>query len=478
MVFGSILFPVFLGAVIFVFFSLPEKFRPVILLLASCLSFAYMDMRAFLILLLISGWAWLMGIKIEKRRDASAGGGKFWAVLSVGVCVFGLIAYKYGNAVIQRMNWKETVSNVVLMNLVMPVGFSFYIFQVIGYLTDIMRGKSRAERNVYYLICYFAFFPKLVSGPIERQEDFLPQIKNLKSVKFWNRGRLSTAFTYMLWGYFMKMVVADRLAVHVNTLFESMQEFDSFWLFLGMLFYTIQIYCDFAGYSYIAVGCAKVFGIELTQNFKAPYQAENITEFWRRWHVSLSSWLRDYLYIPLGGNRKGICRKCINTMIVFLVCGMWHGAGVHFIVWGLLHGIYSISEILLSKRGIKIPGGRVITFLAVAFAWIFFRAESLTQALQYSSRMLTAGFRPEQMERAMELLNLDIVEIVITIAGIVLVWLADELSSRRRMHLPFMIQQRENTVRYIIFYLLAISIFLFGIYGPGYHTEQFIYMQF
>lgn len=478
MVFGSILFPVFLGTVIFVFFFLPGKLRPAILLLASCLFCAYVDIRALLILLLISAWAWLMGIKIEKGREASAGGVKLWAVLSVSVCIFLLIVFKYGNAAIQRMDWKGTLSDVVLKNLVMPVGFSFYIFQVIGYLMDIMRGKSHAERNICYLVCYFAFFPKLVSGPIERQEDFLPQIKNLKGVKFWNRGRLSTAFTYMLWGYFMKMVVADRLAVYVNILFESMQEFDSFWLFLGMLFYAVQIYCDFAGYSYIAVGCAKVFGIELTQNFKAPYQAESITEFWRRWHVSLSSWLRDYLYIPLGGNRKGICRKCINIMIVFLVCGMWHGAGVHFVVWGLLHGIYSVSEILLSKRSIKIPGRGVMTFLAAAFAWIFFRAESLTQALQYSFRMLTTGFRPEQIERAMELLGFDIVEIVITILGIVLVWLADELSSRKRMHLPFIIQQGENTVRYIIFYLLTISIFLFGVYGPGYNTEQFIYMQF
>ena len=478
MVFGSILFPVFLGTVIFVFFFLPGKLRPVILLLASCLFCAYMDIQSLLILLLISGWAWFMGIKIEKSRGSSVGGGRLWAVLSVSVCIFLLIVYKYGNAVTQRIDWKEAASDVVLKNLVMPVGFSFYIFQVISYLMDIMKGKSRAERNICYLVCYFAFFPKLVSGPIERQEDFLPQIRNLQDVKFWDRGRLSTAFTYMLWGYFMKMVVADRLAVHVNTLFESAQEFDSFWLFLGMLFYTIQIYCDFAGYSYIAVGCAKVFGIELTQNFRAPYQAENITEFWRRWHVSLSSWLRDYLYIPLGGNRKGICRKCINTMIVFLVCGMWHGAGVHFLVWGMLHGIYSVFEILLSKRSKKIPGRRVMTFLAVAFAWIFFRAESLTQAFQYSYRMLTAGFQPEQMERTMELLGLDIVEIVITISGIALVWLADKLCSRRRMHLPFMIQQRENTVRYIIFYLLTVSIFLFGIYGPGYHTEQFIYMQF
>lgn len=476
--FGSIMFPAFLGAAVLIYFLAPGKFRPAVLLLASCLFCAYIDIRACLVLLLVSGWVWGMGLVIEKGKAAAGEDGRFWTIFAVSVCVLLLMGYKYAGYVIQRLNWTGVISDRILKNLVMPAGFSFYIFQAIGYLLDIMQGKIHAERNFCHLGCYFAFFPKLVSGPIERGGDLLPQIKSSKYVKFWDRGRLSTAFTYMLWGYFMKMVVADRLAVPVNILFDSMQEFDSFWLFMGMFFYTIQIYCDFAGYSYIAVGCAKIFGIDLVQNFTAPYQAENITEFWRRWHISLSSWLRDYLYIPLGGNRKGIGRKCVNTMIIFLVCGMWHGAGFHFIVWGLLHGIYSILDSLLFKGGRKFPGGKVITFLAVAFAWIFFRAESLSQAFQYSYRMLTAGFQWEQMRRQLNLLGFEASEILIITLGIILVWLVDELCSRKKMHFPFLIQQKKNAVRYVIFYLLIISVFLFGMYGPGYHAEQFIYMQF
>lgn len=476
--FGSILFPVFLGAVILLFFLLPGKFRVAVLLFASCLFCAYMDIRSLVILILISVWAWFMGIKIEKRAKADSESRNFWALLAVSVCICLLIMYKYGNVAIERMGFHSAVSAEVIKNLIMPVGLSFYVFQVIGYLLDIMWGKSRAERNIFSLFCYLAFFPKLVSGPIEREEDFLPQLKKLKNVKFWDRGRLSTAFTYMLWGYFMKMVVADRLAMRVRILFESMQEFDSFWLFVGMIFYAVQIYCDFAGYSYIAVGCAKIFGIELVQNFKAPYQAESITEFWRRWHVSLSSWLKDYLYIPLGGNRKGIWRKCINTMTVFLVCGMWHGAGFHFIAWGILHGIYSVLEILISKTGKKIPGGKVTTFLAAAFAWIFFRAESMGVAFRYIYRMFTAGFAPGQTDRALELLGLSMAEIVIIILGVMLVWIVDKWSDKKKMHFPFLMQQRTYSVRYFVFYLLILAIFVFGIYGPGYQAEQFIYMQF
>lgn len=476
--FGSILFPIFLGTVVIFFYLLPGKFRPAVLLLASYLFCACIDLWALLMLISVSVWVWYMGIKIEKSREQKREKEKQLTIVAAGACLLLLVLYKYVASFIQRMGWEEALSDEIVRNLMMPVGLSFYIFQAVGYLMDVMRGKSHAERNFCCLGCYFAFFPKLVSGPIERQEDFLPQIKNLKGVKFWDRGRLSAAFTYMLWGYFMKMVVADRLAVRVNIMFEIIQEFDSFWLFIGMLFYAVQIYCDFAGYSYIAVGCAKIFGIELTQNFKAPYQAENITEFWRRWHVSLSSWLRDYLYIPLGGNRKGIQRKCINTMVVFLVCGMWHGSGFRFLAWGMLHGIYSILEILLSKGGKKLPGGKVITFFAVAFAWIFFRAESLKQAFWYVYRMVTTGFKPERMGWALKLLELNTIEIVVIILGIVLVWVVDELCSRKKMHFPFLVQQRKNTVRYIIFYLLIISIFLFGMYGPGYHTEQFIYMQF
>lgn len=463
------MFPVFLGIVVFFYFCLPAKFRPAVLLFSSYFACAFISLSALAVLVIVSVLVWAEGIWIERlQKKGKSSASKVVAVSAISICIFLLAAFKY----------MHVGGSGILSRLILPVGVSFYLFQAIGYLVDIAKGNCHAERNFYYLGCYFAFFPKLVSGPIEREEDFLPQMKRLGKVRFWDRGRLSTAFTYMLWGYFMKMVVADRLAIQVKILFESPQEFDSFWLVLGMLFYTMQIYCDFAGYSYIAVGCAEIFGIKLTQNFKAPYQAASITEFWRRWHVSLSSWLKDYLYIPLGGSRKGFGRKCINTMLVFVVCGIWHGAGLQFLIWGILHGLYSVIDSLFQRKGRKIPAGRLVTFLEVAFAWIFFRAKDLEQANLYIRRMMTAGIQIEQMQNARKALGLDIEEICVISAGIFLVWAVDELCSRKQIHLPVLIQQRKNSVRYFIFYLLIIGIFIFGIYGPGYHVEQFIYMQF
>ncbi len=491
--FVSVFFPVFLGLVFVLFFLLPAKCRPFLLLGASLCFCARIDLRALAVLLLISVCTWAGGMQIErllkKGRERSAKG---WLVFWICSYIILLCVYKYVPAFASfvcqaaggasgEVGASGTESPGIwsaLKRMVMPVGISFYLFQAIGYLADVYRQKTPAEKNFWYLSCYLAFFPKLVSGPIEREQEFLPQLRRLEEVKPFHRGRLSLAFTYILWGYFMKMVVADRLAVTVNQIFGDPARFDSAWLAAGAFFYTIQIYCDFAGYSYIAVGCGELFGIKLTQNFRAPYCASGIGEFWRRWHVSLSSWLRDYLYIPLGGNRRGTLIKCRNTMIVFLVCGMWHGAGLNFVVWGLLHGIYSVLEELMRKAGWHIKGGRLLTFAEVAFAWIFFRADSLYAAVDYVTRMFTTGIRPADWKETALSLQLGIAEISLILIGILVVWAVDEFCSRKRIHLPAAIQQKKNAGRYFAFYLLIMTILIFGIYGPGYHTEQFIYMQF
>lgn len=477
--FVSMIFPVFLGMVAALFFLLPTKWRPVILLLASYGFCGWVDLRALLVLLVISFCTWLLGRKIEKLlMMGQENAGKICAGIAVVFYICLLCVYKYMPFFLKHGGFSQWQAERLLRNLVMPVGLSFYLFQAIGYLIDVYKKSSQAEKNFIHLSCYLAFFPKLVSGPIEREQDFLPQLRELGKVTLKDRGRLSTALTYMLWGYFMKMVVADRLAVTVNQIFARPELFDSFWLVIGVFFYTIQIYCDFAGYSYIAIGCARIFGIRLVENFKAPYLASNITEFWRRWHISLSTWLRDYIYIPLGGNRKGFSRKCINTMIVFLICGMWHGAGFHFVVWGLLHGMYSVIEVLVRRQGWKVRGGKAITFIEVAFAWIFFRADNLEATIRYIAEMFTSGIHPESWNQAVEMLQLSTVEIALIILGIAVIWLIDELCSRRKLQLPVLIQYKQNAVRYFVFYLLIIAIFIFGMYGPGYHAEQFIYMQF
>ena len=476
-------FPLFLGAVAALYFLLPGKWRPALLLFASYAFCGWIDLRALWSLVMISAVTWLLGRKIEKLRVEDRGHnrryrGKIYAATGIGIYILILCIYKYAPYYGENLSQRMGLSGDVLSDLIMPVGLSFYLFQAIGYLADVCGGKIKAEKSFLFFSCYLAFFPKLVSGPIENARDFLPQIKALGQVTLKDRGRLSTAAAYMLWGYFMKMVVADRLAVTVNGIFETPGEFDSFWLALGVILYTIQIYCDFAGYSYIAIGCARVFGIRLTENFKAPYLASGIMDFWRRWHISLSGWLRDYIYIPLGGNRKGFARKCANTMAVFLVCGMWHGAGLNFVVWGLLHGLYSVAETFGKRRGWKVRGGRFLTFVAVAFAWIFFRAESLGDAFFYVSRIFTAGIHPENWNQSRIDLRLTMVEAVLMVLGVGVVWLVDRFCSKKKLHLPVFIQEKQNAMRYLVFYLLLIAIFIFGMYGPGYHAEQFIYMQF
>ena len=477
--FVSMSFLLFLGIVVALFFLLPVKWRPAVLLFGSFLFCGWIELRASVVLMFSSFCTWILGIIIEKAlKNGQKSIARVCAACGVCFYIFMLCIYKYLGFILAKLGFEQPGSENLFISLLMPVGLSFYLFQAIGYLIDIYKGNSEAEKNFLYLSLYLAFFPKLVSGPIEREQDFLPQIRELEKVRFKDKGRLSTAFTYMLWGYFMKMVVADRLAVTTTLLFSNPAAYDSFWLLAGAFFYTIQIYCDFSGYSYIAIGCARIFGIRLTHNFETPYMATSISDFWRRWHISLSTWLRDYLYIPLGGNRKGFTRKCINTVIVFLVCGMWHGAGLNFLVWGILHGIYSVIEAVGRKKGWKVKGCRGITFVSVAFAWIFFKASDVKAAIIYIVEMFTSGIQSDKWQQTIEALQLNTVEIVLIIVGIMVIYSVDKLCYRRNIHLPVLIQHKQNAVRYFIFYLLIISILIFGIYGPGFHTEQFIYMQF
>lgn len=477
--FVSIFFPVFLIISLILYFAVPGKFRPSLLFLFSCIFCAQLGIRTLIILVIISIFAYFAALTIEKAKLRSqTGRSRLFAASAIAACVLLLVCYKYLLFFLRLSGWADAISESFLNSLMIPIGLSFYLFQVIGYLTDVYHGKCCAERNFIYFFLYLSYFPKFISGPIEREQSFFKQLQELEHLKVWDRGRLSTAFTYMLYGYFMKLVIADRLAVIVSKIFEAPESFNSLLLLAGALFYTIQIYCDFAGYSFIATGCSKLFGISLMQNFVTPYFAENITDFWRRWHVSLSSWLRDYIYIPLGGSRKGLFRKCLNTMIVFLLCGMWHGAGFSFIAWGFLHGFYSIIDTLLKKRNIKLPFSRLITFLAVSFAWIFFRATGLKSALKYIAAMFRAGIRFQEMPAMLELLQLDGIEIAVIAVSIILVFLMDFSGYRKNLLFPEFVQEKENSVRYMIFYFLIILLFIFGIYGPGYHTEQFIYMQF
>lgn len=477
--FVSFMFPVFLITAALFYFAAPGKYRPALLFAFSCLFCSWLGLRSLFFVFALSVFTFFAARLIEKNRlCAHPLRSRIWSVFSIAFCLLLMAGYKYIPYFLQVRGLTELVPDPVLGHLAVPIGLSFYLFQAIGYLADVSAGKCSSETNFIYFGLYMTYFPKFVSGPIESFQDFVPQLSKLRKLKFLDRGRLSLAFTYLLYGYFMKLVIADRLSPLVGVIFEAPENFDSLWLAIGAFLYTIQIYCDFAGYSFIALGCSRLFGISLTPNFVTPYFAENITQFWRRWHVSLSCWLRDYVYIPLGGNRKGFWRKCVNTLIVFLLCGMWHGAGLSFVAWGLLHGLFCVADSLLKKRGKKLPFSRLTTFLEVAFAWIFFRASGLGSALKYIFLLFTCGIRPGQTQEILKTLNLDLIEILVILIGILLVFLMDYHGYKNHMLFPELVQEKDNSVRYMIFYVLIILLFIFGIYGPGYHTEQFIYMQF
>lgn len=285
------------------------------------------------------------------------------------------------------------------INVILPVGISFYTFQALSYMVDIYRKKIEPEKDFAYYALYISYFPQLVAGPIERPEKLIPQ---LKADRNFDERQATDGIGLILMGFFKKIVVADTIAKGVDQVYGNVYAYKGFVLVLATMLFAVQIYCDFAGYSDIARGSSKLLGIELTDNFKEPYFSRSIKEFWNRWHISLSSWLRDYVYIPLGGNRTGMWKQVRNLLITFLLSGIWHGANWTFVVWGGIHGFYQVIGVLKDrllrrhdKKGIA-PGGLLVTFLLVCFAWIFFRAGTLSEAMYVVKNMFNGIESPMQ----------------------------------------------------------------------------------
>lgn len=466
-------------AVLIFFYGVRREWRVMCLTVASFIFIFYIDIYAGIVLIILSLITYISGYGIKwLQKKCYEKMAKNLLRLMLFFYITFMIVYKFGLSFLNKVEYLDRINADIVDYLIIPVGFSFYTFQAISYLVDIYKGIYQEKENLMEFMLYMSFFPKLVSGPIENAERFISQLKRLKDINFWQSGRLSISFTYILYGYFMKIVIADRVAVIVNKIFDYPQRYDSFCLLLGIVLYTIQIYTDFAGYSYIAVGIAKIFGINLQLNFKNPYYACSISEFWRKWHISLSSWLKDYLYIPLGGNRKGELRKNINVIIVFIVCGVWHGNGLSFLIWGILHGIYSVAEKLFLYKNKNKFLGNMIVLIEVSFAWIFFRAPSAGAALNYIWQMLVQGTSWSRILDNFRALGLGYIEICIIFFSIILIITADGWANKYKNVFPEVLQKKPQSFRYCIFYVLLILIFVFGIYGSGYNSESFIYMQF
>lgn len=373
-------------------------------------------------------------------------------------------------------------------NIVLPVGISFYIFQALGYLIDVYREEFEVEKSFSKYATFVSFFPVMLSGPIERAKNLLKQIN--KSVAFEVENVRSGLVTFA-WGLFLKLVVADRIAVFINPMFTEYSKYDGMTLLLAVILYSFQIYCDFLGYSKMAEGTALILGYRLQLNFNSPYYALSVQEFWRRWHISLTSWFRDYLYISLGGNRKGKIRKYINTMIVFLTSGLWHGAGWKYIVWGGLNGVYIVLQEM--TRGIRIKIyeilgfktdtyackwlSRIITFILIDAAWLFFRANSLGDALGIC-RLIISDFRIEAIfsevfwEKFVSVHNF----VMIFVPLVITLWI--DYLSYKSVNVKEKILNQQLVVRWGIYFIIIIVILFLGVYGEGYEQIQFIYFQF
>ncbi|MEE3461707.1 MAG: MBOAT family O-acyltransferase [Lachnospiraceae bacterium] len=333
MLFNSYQYFVFFPIVVTIYFLIPQKYRWIWLLAASY--YFYMSWNPVYALLIAGSTVitWRAGILINHEETI----GRKKVVLAIS-CILNLgilFYFKYFNFLITQINivadHLHTGTLDIAADIILPVGISFYTFQAVGYTIDVFRGEITAEKKLFRYALYVSFFPQLVAGPIERSRNLLPQLQKPTRFSFAN---MNTGLIYMGLGYLMKLVIADNAAVVVNTVYGNIELYSGWYLVVATILFAFQIYCDFGGYSLIAIGSAKVLGFDLMENFYTPYLSRNPSEFWRRWHISLSSWFRDYVYIPLGGNRKGEIRRCLNLMCVFTLSGLWHGASWHFVIWG------------------------------------------------------------------------------------------------------------------------------------------------
>lgn len=502
MLFNSIDFFVFFPVVVLVYQVIPKKIRYLWLLLASY--YFYMNWNAKYALLI--GFStiitYLCGISIEQIKNHNSllrlKGCLLKIMIAFGVTInLGvLFFFKYFDFFLENVNRVLSIFHIQLLSkpfdVMLPVGISFYTFQALGYIIDVYRGEIKAERNLFRYALFVSFFPQLVAGPIERSKNLLEQIRKIPSQKNVSFENVVNGFTIILYGLFLKMVLADRISILVNTVFGQVFMYGTIELVIGAIGFAIQIYCDFGSYSLIAIGTAQVMGFELMENFNTPYFAHSIKDFWHRWHISLSSWLRDYLYIPLGGNRHGKIRKYINIMVTFLMSGLWHGASWNYVIWGGLHGTYQvIGEMTNPLRG-KIQNILKInttcdsyrlwqvgsTFFLTTFAWIFFRADSLKDALYYISRMVTKWNPWVMFDGGIYELGLNQVEWQIFIIAVVVLLMVDLVRYRRGKRIDIYLAEQNIVFRYVILLLLCLAIFVWGEYGLDFAENQFIYFQF
>ena len=490
MLFNSFQFLIFFIVVTIAYFSIPHKRRWILLLVASYIF--YMAWSPVLIILLVFSTFinYVAGIRIysadkKGRLDLKKRYLTICLLINFGM----LFIFKY------LVFINETLMNIFLslgigypipeFSIVLPMGISFYTFQASAYTIDVYRGKIKPLKHYGKFSLFISFFPQLVAGPIERSENLIPQFFKRHYPDF---QRTVLGLKIMLWGYFKKVVIADRVAVAVNTIFNSCESYSGLYYVLASLLFTFQIYCDFSGYSDIAIGSAKIMGFNLMRNFDRPFFALRVKEFWRRWHISLSTWFTDYVYIPLGGNRVSKLKHYRNLMCTFLLSGLWHGSAWTFVIWGGIHGLYlvvgdmtlnfrdRIKKKLHIENSITLKGFEMVfTFCLVSYAFIFFRANTIGDALLITGNLFegfTTWFNPQYLYEVFTNMGLNIYELILVIVAIAVMLISEALFGRD-MHTD--IVKKPALVEVLFYSLIAIFVFTTGVY---YNAGEFIYFQF
>ena len=471
MIFNSFNFIVMFPLIFLLYYAIPAKYtkgRNMFLLLVSYLLYLQWKPVYALILLGVTAVTYYAAIEVENSKHPKR-------ILTAGVLValLPLAFFKYFNfindSISQALSIVGLNFHLAGLNWAVPIGISFFTFQTLGYLWDVYYKRDKAEHDFLTYALFVSFFPSILSGPINKASLVIPQLKQLRP--YFDYSKAVEGLKMLLWGMFMKVVVADRVALYVDTVLPSYENYTGLSCFVASTLYTIQIYADFAGYSLMAIGVGKVLGFELTENFHRPYFAVSVTDFWHRWHISLSTWLKDYIYIPMGGSRCSKLRNYWNIFVTFLVSGIWHGANWTFIVWGCIHGICQIVEKMLGQqkcnygwlgKSVKI----VITFLLVNFAWIFFRMPTLADACGVIGRIFDPSL---PMTVYIDLIP----NLPFTILGVGLLAMKDirdEFMSGRFL----LMNNKSKFVRWLTYIVLLVLIMITGVFG----ADQFIYANF
>ncbi len=497
MLFNSLHFLIFFPIVCIAYFAMPKKIRWVWLLGASYYFYMCWNPKYALLMFTSTLITWLSGFFIEKFNTLeNPKKSKTLKNITVGVSFVSNLAilffFKYFDFAVENLNRILAYANIEAVNpsfdVILPVGISFYTFQALSYTMDVYRKEIKCEKNLFRYMLFVSFFPQLVAGPIERSKNLLHQLKEHHKFDWC---RIKNGIFLMLWGFFQKLVIADRAAIAVNAVYNNQGDFGGTQIAFATILFALQIYCDFSSYTDIARGASRILGIELMENFKQPYFARSIAEFWRRWHISLSGWFKDYLYIPLGGNRKGTFRKYLNVMIVFLASGLWHGASWNFVIWGALHGGYQIAGGVTHKIRTKLCSALSIdrndgfhkvfqamfTFVLVCFGWVFFRANTMTDALVMIKKIFTDFSLWTFTDGSLFNMGLDWFNIFALFVSVIALFGVS--FSRYKGFSPSGAMAKTNgIVRIAVGLILLLVILIFGIYGPGYSESQFIYFQF